>query len=85
MNLDSLRRRHFAKKATADSALPATPRTVREPSATERAQVYRAPGEGLLFCFHRKSYFEVCKQCKRDTRIARLQYERFCRNNGLTL
>jgi len=71
------------KKARADSAGLPTPRSVREPSATERAATCLPVNYGLLFCCHGKSYFDVCPNCKRTRKDAKRQYEYFCLKNGV--
>jgi hypothetical protein len=71
------------RKATQDSAGLPTPRTLREPSATERNRVYTPVNYGLLFCPHGKSYFDVCSNCRRSRKAARLQYETFCHKHGI--
>jgi hypothetical protein len=75
------------KKRLAASASECDPKSaafVREPSANEVNAPYRPPGHGLLFCTHSKSYFDTCSTCKRDRKIARLNYERFCQRHGLS-
>ena len=49
-----------------------TPDLRREPSASERDRVYQAPGTGLLFCVHGRSYFETCNAstCRRNKKEA---------------
>jgi hypothetical protein len=83
--VDKARNAALKKRLAASSAEcePTKATFKREPSATERDAPYRPPGHGLLFCTHSKSYFECCAVCKRDKRIARLNYERFCRRHGL--
>jgi hypothetical protein len=84
INLDRIKHDLLEKQARVDSRLLPTPATRREPSSSERDAPYRGPGHGLLFCTHSKSYFETCGQCRRDKRIARLNYERFCKRHGLS-
>jgi len=83
--LDKARNSHLKKKLSdATSSSSARPSFVREPSNTEQNRIYAPPGHGLLFCTHGKSYFELCSVCKRDRRIAGLNYERFCNRHGLS-
>lgn len=71
------------KQAREDSRLLPTPSVVREQSTTEKNATYQPPNYGILFCCHGKSYFDVCSNCKRTRRIARLHYENFCLKHGL--
>ena len=49
-----------SKEPTVSSA-----RTKREPSKNEQMAEYQPPAYGILFCPHKKSYFETCPSCKR--------------------
>lgn len=86
-SFDSLLNRAFKeallRRLSDESRMPSTPRTVREPSTTERNEEYHPSGYGLLFCTHGRSWFEKCAKCKRTAAIAKLQYERFCNRHGL--
>jgi hypothetical protein len=55
----------------------------REPSANELKAEWQEPGTGLLFCVHKKSYFETCTGCKRDTRIAKAHFDNFVKKHNL--
>lgn len=45
---------------------------IREPSLNETKAVYQAPGTGLLFCIHGRSFFETCSAttCRRGKKEA---------------
>jgi len=73
------------KQARADSAGLPTPRSIREPSATERSQPWLPVNYGLLFCCHAKSYFDVCPSCHRTRKDAKRQFDHFCLKNGVSV
>jgi len=83
INLSKILRDLSNKQAAADSRTLPTPRTIREPSSTERNAPYLPVNYGLLFCCHSKSYFDTCPSCRRTRKDARRQYEVFCLKNGI--
>ena len=85
INLNRLLHDLREKQARVDSAGLPTPRTIREPSPTERDAKYLPVNYGLLFCCHSKSYFDTCPSCRRTRRDARRQYEYFCLKHGINI
>jgi len=85
INLNRILHDLAEKQARVDSAGLPTPRTLREPSSTERNAPFLPVNYGLLFCCHSKSYFDTCTACKRTRKDARRQYEHFCLSNGLSI
>lgn len=65
MNINNTIRRMASKQADKDSAALPRAATKRIKSNTEAMAEYHPVGYGLHFCFHGKSYYEVCTVCKR--------------------
>lgn len=72
MNYDSLKRRYYEKKATADSQPLPSAAIKFEPPKSVTGAAYQLPGHGLLFCVHGRSYFEPCSAstCRRTKKEA---------------
>lgn len=70
MNTESTIRRLAAEQASKDSRGLPKPATRRIKSSNELGEAYKPQGYGLYFCLHDKSYYEVCKTCRRTRRDA---------------
>lgn len=63
--------RHLARRQAEQDARPLPKAsTKREPSNIEANTEYTTPGYYLHFCFHKRSYYEVCTACRRTKREA---------------
>lgn len=58
-------------------------KTKREPSANEKEAEYLPIGYGILFCCHKRSFFEPCQSCKRDTKRANFLLKHFITKHNL--
>lgn len=72
---------HDRVNATANEESAALPVSAshREPSRAEKEACFAFQTQGLLFCCHSKSYFDVCQACKRTRAIATEHYRLFKR------
>ena len=70
MNINREIRIAAEKQAKRDSEALPKASTKRVRSTNELRGEYHQPGYGLYFCFHNKTYYEVCTKCRRTTRDA---------------
>jgi hypothetical protein len=70
MNIKNTIRRLANAQANKDAQPLPRASIKREASLSELNAEYRQQGYGLHFCFHNKTYYEVCTACKRTRRDA---------------